>query len=66
MKKIFFTGILLSVAQWASAETSSGVMEGNGKIFVVLATVLAIYAGLLLFLTTIERKLSGLERQIKE
>ena len=67
MRKTILLGMLMLVFQWASAQSAGGgVMESSGKIFVVLATVLVIYAGLLLFLTIIERKLSGLERQIKE
>ena len=45
---------------------NGGFMESSGKIFVVLGTVLAIYAGLIFFLSVIERKLTKLERQIKD
>ena len=66
MKKINLIACLLLLGQWLSAQTETGVMESSGKIYVVLATVLAIYVGIIIFLTIIERKLSHLERQIKE
>lgn len=66
MRRMVLSSLLLVVSHWASAQTSTGIMESSGKIFVVLATVLAIYLGIIFFLTVIERKLSNLERQIKE
>ncbi len=66
MRKVMLLSCFLFSSQWVMAEGSQSLMEGSGKIYVVLATVLAIYVGLMLFLTAIERKLSNLERQIKE
>lgn len=66
MKIIKLIACLLLWSQWLTAQTETGVMESSGKIYVVLATVLAIYVGIMIFLTIIERKLSNLERQIKE
>lgn len=66
MKRVILLGVSLLLSQWAIAQDGADVMESSGKIFVVLATVLAIYAGIIIFLTIIERKLSNLERQIKE
>ncbi len=53
-------------SQWVLAQSSPSVMESSGKIYVVLATVIAIYIGIIVFLTIIEKKMSNLERQIKE
>ncbi len=66
MKRVIVSGLILFVSQSIFAQTEQSLMEGSGKIYVVLATVLAIYAGILIFLTIIERKLSNLERQIRE
>ncbi|MGB1216369.1 MAG: CcmD family protein [Saprospiraceae bacterium] len=65
MKKITLLGSFLAISQFLSAQ-SGGVMESNGKIYVVLATILVIFAGLIIFLVSIDRKLTKLERQIKE
>lgn len=66
MKRFKLIACLLMLGQWATAQAETDVMESSGKIYVVLATVLAIYAGIMIFLAIIERKLSNLERQIKE
>ena len=66
MKRFKLITCLLLIGQWASAQAETSVMESSGKIFVVLATVLAIYVGIMIFLVIIERKLSSLERQINE
>lgn len=66
MKKIKLLTFFLFTSQWALAQNDGGLMESSGKIYVVLATVLTIYVGIMIFLTIIERKLSNLERQIRE
>lgn len=66
MKKTIILSCFLLLSQWVMAQGTPPIMEGSGKIYVVLAVVLAIYVGLIFFLTVIERKLSNLERQIKE
>ena len=42
------------------------VMRSNGKIYVVIAVLLTIFAGLLIFLISQEMKLKKLERKINE
>ncbi len=66
MRKVKLLCYFLLLSQWAMAQESQSMMESNGKIYVVLATVLAIYIGIMIFLLLIERKLSNLERQIKD
>lgn len=39
------------------------LMHRNGKIYVVVAVLLAIFLGILLFLIRLERKVSRLEKQ---
>ncbi|HNW76673.1 MAG TPA: hypothetical protein PKJ28_07270 [Bacteroidales bacterium] len=41
-------------------------MEDNGKIFVVVAVLAVIMAGLFLYLFVIDRKISKLEKALKE
>lgn len=69
MKKNIILGLLLLGSQWVFANGDDGttnIMQSSGKIYVVLATVLATFIGILIFLIIIERKLSNLERQIIE
>ena len=42
------------------------VMRSNGKIYVVLAVVLVIFAGLILYLVSIDRKVSRIEKDLKK
>ena len=66
----FFLLMLLSVttalAQSAEAPEMADALRANGKIYVVAAVVGLIVAGLLLYLITLDRKVSKLERQIKK
>ena len=41
------------------------VMRSNGKIYVVVAVVGVVLIGLLLYLATIDKKLSGIEKKMK-
>jgi CcmD family protein len=41
-------------------------MRSIGKIYVVVAVIIAIFIGLVLFLIYLDRKLTKLENQIKE
>lgn len=41
-------------------------MEDNGKIFVVVAVLAVIMAGLFLYLFVIDRKIAKLEKTLKE
>jgi CcmD family protein len=39
------------------------VMRSNGKIYVVIAILLVIFSGIVVYLITIDRKISRLEKQ---
>ncbi len=55
---------IVSVAQ----DTKSGMadlMRSNGRIYVVVAVILTILAGLILYVIRIDRKLSRLENEEK-
>jgi CcmD family protein len=41
-------------------------MRSNGKIYVVVAVVLTILLGIVLYLITLDRKISRLEKEVRE
>lgn len=42
------------------------VMRENGKIYVVVAVVLCLFAGLTFYAVSIDRKVTSLEKQLKD
>ena len=48
--------------QTADAANTDGVMRSSGKIYVVLAIVLTILAGLIFYVARLDRKISKLEK----
>lgn len=64
---VFFLLCLInSFAQDAAIETGNeGFMVSNGKIYVVVAVVVVIVAGLFLYLANLDRKISRLENNKK-
>ncbi|MBO0357763.1 hypothetical protein J0X19_07380 [Hymenobacter sp. BT186] len=63
---------LLLPALQAAAQTATDTPEmadalrGNGKIYVVVAVVTVVLAGLLAFLVSLDRKVGRLERELNE
>lgn len=59
--------ILLCISLVTSAQPieMADQMRSEGKIYVVIAVVLTILFGLLIYLFTIDRKLAKLEKEIK-
>jgi len=65
----FITGLLFSVS--ASAQTvirkaeteSTPFMEKNDKIYVVLAVCLVVLTGIFIFIKSLEKRISRLEKQ---
>ncbi len=54
---------LCAVAQEASVNPSSGdIMRSNGKIYVVMTVVVLIVVGLLLYVISVDRKITKLEK----
>ena len=56
---------LSSIAQTASAPDTShenGFMRSEGKIYVVMVVVITILAGLILYISRLDKKLSKLEK----
>ncbi|MGB3008721.1 MAG: CcmD family protein [Chitinophagaceae bacterium] len=67
IKKIIFLFLMiitsLSIfAQQQGAKTTD-TMRSNGRIYVVVAVVLTILAGLILYVTRLDRKMSKLEKE---
>ena len=56
--------LLLQNAQ-ASVEMAD-LMRSNGKIYVLLAVVLLIFAGIVFFLMFLEHRLSKLEHEVED
>lgn len=64
MKKMIpiFTLLFLSFFANAQGVEMADVMKENGKIYVVIAIMLTILAGLVLYLVRLDRKISKLEK----
>ena len=66
MKKISFITLLLLSSLIASAQADSvemaDVMHRDGKIYVVVATIVVFFAGLAIYLFSIDRRLSKIEK----
>lgn len=54
-----------TTAVFAQVDMATG-MRQSGKIYVVVGTVLLIFAGIIAFLFLIERKINKLEKQVGE
>ncbi len=64
MKKIGFLALLLFSSLMASAQTDVvEMMDKDGKIYVVIATIAIIFVGLAIFLFSIDRRLKKIEKQ---
>lgn len=53
---------LISIAQGTGKPTMADHMRSNGRIYVVVAVMLTILIGLLLYIVRIDRKISKLEK----
>jgi len=64
MKKLFSITLLSLFTVFAKAQgtTMADTMRENGKIYVVIAVMLTILAGLVLYLIRLDRKISKLEK----
>lgn len=66
MRKLFLLtlSLLFSAFELMAQNTDdNSVMASNGKIYVVLAVCLTIFAGIVLYLVRIDRKISRLEKR---
>lgn len=66
--KIITTLFLLLINFFAFAQSQNVEMadtfRSNGKIYVVVAVILAIFAGIIFYLIRLDRKISRLEKEI--
>ena len=56
---------LLLAAQEKTNVEMADTMRSNGKIYVVVAVILTIFAGIIIYLVRLDRKLSRLEKDTK-
>jgi hypothetical protein len=69
IKKLFLSLLLLlfNFAVFAQEKSEVGMadkMRANGKIYVVVAVILTIFAGIVIYLIRLDRKMSRLEKNI--
>ncbi len=62
---------LLSIGKPASAQMAqeaemADIMRQSGKIYVVVAVLLVLFLGIVIYLFSIDRKVSRLEKQVNE
>ncbi len=68
LKKIFvlltvlFTGLLLQAQDGSKKVEMADLMRSNGKIYVVVAVMLTILAGLIFYIVRLDRKISRIEK----
>jgi hypothetical protein len=63
LKKGFSIAVFMLLTFFANAKGEiDDVMTSNGKIYVVIAVMLTILAGLVLYLVRLDRKISKLEK----
>lgn len=64
MKRIpaIFCLFILALGARAQEIKMADAMKENGKIYVVIAVILTIFAGIILYLIRLERKISKLEK----
>lgn len=70
LKKIYLVlfACILQLAAWSqqniadNAEEKGGFMRSEGKIYVVVAVVLTILSGLIIYVARLDRKITKLEK----
>ena len=72
MKKIFILCLLSFVALWAFAQAPTAalvemadLLRSSGKIYVVIGTISVVFIGLAIYLFSIDKRLSKLEKEHK-
>lgn len=69
IRKIFVFTLLLLINIWLQAQDTTekvdmaDTMRSNGKIYVVVAVILTIFAGIIIYLIRLDRKMSKLENE---
>lgn len=63
---LFCIAILLQLVTWAQDTDQvemADAMRENGKIYVVVAVILTIFAGIIIYLVRLDRKITKLEKE---
>lgn len=55
--------VMAQTSTAAATSNNNGLMRSEGKIYVVMAVVITILAGLLLYLIRLDRKITKLEKE---
>ena len=69
IRKFFVTTLLLLINFLCIAQDTTetvdmaDTMRSNGKIYVVLAVILTIFSGIIIYLIRLDRKMSRLEKE---
>jgi hypothetical protein len=67
MRKLFISSLLLLINLITQAQDESvamaDTMRSNGKIYVVVAVILTIFAGIIIYLVRLDRKMSKMEKE---
>lgn len=67
--KILFTFLLIQILaiNTTFAQTANpDFMQSIGKIYVVVAVIIAIFVGIIIYLFSLERKIKNLENQLND
>ena len=59
---LFISTLLVSAQDTTRKPAMADLMRSNGKIYVVIAVILIIFAGLIIYLIRLDRKISKLEK----
>lgn len=65
IKRIFFSLLLILCNYVLFAQSMADEMRSNGKIYVVVAVLVTIFIGIILYLIRLDRKISKLEKETK-
>ena len=66
MIRRFFLSLLLVLCNYALfAQNLDNEMRSNGKIYVVVAVLVTIFIGIILYLIRLDRKITKLEKETK-
>jgi uncharacterized membrane protein YdbT with pleckstrin-like domain len=69
IRKLFATTLLLLINFLSQAQSTTDTvdmadtMRSNGKIYVVIAVILTIFAGIIIYLIRLDRKMTKLEKE---
>ena len=69
IRKLFVTTLLLLINFLSKAQSTTDTvdmadtMRSNGKIYVVIAVILTIFAGIIIYLIRLDRKMTKLEKE---